>query len=196
MSLLPGQILRQEIPFGTVDEEGRVIIEKNWWLFLYNMALNSIGVAAAGGLPASALQDLEGADVDAIDADAISLRQPLSNALQAAMIDPPVVSSSDLPDIARALLLAQDPLLPDAVAIAQPVASITPGGSPFTYTAPGFGVVVVTGGSVSAISVKRQGTSVSTGITTGLIPVARYDQVVVTYSPTAPTMTFIPGSSQ
>lgn len=212
MSLLPGQIIPQTIPLGRVNRDGTVTIDKDWWLLLYHLVLNSLGTGS--GLPADALQDLEGADTDAIDADAISLRQPISNALvQAIQPQDVVVSSNDLPDISRALLLAQDPLLADPPdlaralilaqdgllsdppALSQPVSSIAVGASPFTYTASFTGTVAVTGGTVSAISFIRRGTSVATGITSGLIPVSRYDQVQVTWT-AAPTMTFIPWSSQ
>lgn len=191
-SLLPEQIIPPSEPIGTVAGSS-VMITKNWWLLLYNIALNSIGTQ--GSLPDEALELLDATDSDVDASDTAALRRPLANALvQAMQPSDVVVSSNDLPDIARALLLAQDPLLPDPPALAQPVAGISPTGSPFTYTAPFAGTVVVTGGSVSGISVVRQGTPVATGITAGLIPVSRYDQVQVTYG-SAPTMTFIPGSS-
>lgn len=194
MSLLPGQILPPSEPIGRVNEDGTVTIDKNWWLLLFNLCLQSLGTG--GGLPSSALQDLAGADADAMDADAMALRQPLSNALlQAIQPQDVVVSPNDLPDLARTLLLAQDPILPDAVPLAQPVASITVGASPFTYTASFAGSVAITGGTVSAIALIRQGTSVATGLTTGLVPVSRFDQVKVTYT-VLPVLTFIPWSSQ
>lgn len=191
MSLLPQQIIPPTEPLGQVNASGQVIISTNWWLLLYNLWLNTLGTGA--GLPADALQDLESADLDAIDADAISLRQGLSNALVWAQDPQRQITSADLPDIYRALLLAQDPFLPDPPATAQPVSSITPTGSPFTYTAPFAGSVAITAGTVSAIAIIRQTTSVATGLTTGLIPVSRGDQVKVTYTG-APTMTFIPSS--
>lgn len=194
MSLLPTQILPPSAPIGRVNEQGEVIADKNFWLLLYNLCLNVLGTGT--GLPASALEELAGADSDAADTDAIALRQGLANALlQAIQPQDVVVSPNDLPDLARALLLAQDGLLPDATAQSQPVSSITVGGSPFTYTAPFAGTIAVTGGTVSAIAILRQGTSVATGITAGFVPVSRYDQVQVTYS-VLPTLTFIPWSSQ
>lgn len=191
MSLLPGQILPPDIPLGQADEQGRVQINHDWWLLLYNVCQNVLGINNSG-LPSSALQELASADSDAADADAIALRQPLSNALLQA-IQPPdvVVSPNDLPDLARALLLAQDPVLQDPQPRAQPPQSVAVSASPFTYTAGFDGTIVVTGGTVSAISLIRQGTSVATGITAGLIPLSRLDSVQVTYS-AAPTMTFFP----
>lgn len=191
MSLLPGQILPPDIPLGQANSEGAVQISHDWWLLFYNISLQVLGVNSTG-LPSSALQELAALDADAADADAVVLRQGLSNALlQAIQPQDVVVSSNDLPDISRALLLAQDPLLPDTPPRAQPSQSISPTGSPFTYTAAFDGTVVITGGTVSAIALIRQGTSVATGITTGLIPLSRLDSVQVTYSG-APTMTFFP----
>lgn len=190
MSLLPGQILPPSQPLGKAQEDGTVLIEQNWWLLLYNLVLNTLGTG--GGLPADALIDLESADLDAIDADAIALRQPLSNALiQALQPSDVVVSIADLPDLQKALLLAQDPMLQDPQPRAQPAQSVAVGASPFTYTAAFDGTIVVTGGTVSAIALIRQGTSIATGIITGLIPLSRTDQVQVTYSAT-PTVTFLP----
>lgn len=185
MSLLPQTILPFTASWGTVDKEGNVQINKNWWLFLWNLGNQTLG-SGTSGLPASALEEMAGVDTDASNADAVSLRSPLE-ALAALM--PSEGDPVPRPDVNY----GQD--LPDSAPLAQPVASITPTGSPFTYTAPFGGSVAVTGGTVSAISVSRQGTSVSTGVTVGLIPVARFDQVVVTYTG-APTMTFIPGSPQ
>jgi hypothetical protein len=188
MSLLPGQMLPQTEPLGTVNENGTVTLSTNYWLLFYNLCLQVLGTNNSG-LPSSALQELASADTDAIDADAITLRRPVSN-LETRQADY-TPSSSELPDIARALLLAQEPLLPDPQPRAQPVATITPTGSPFTYTAAFDGTVVVTGGTVSALALIRQGTSIALGITTGPVPLSRLDQLQVTYSG-APTMNFLP----
>lgn len=190
MSLLPGQILPQSAILGRANENGEVTIEQNWWLLLYNLVLNTLGTGS--GLPADALIDLESADLDAIDADAIALRQPLRNALiQALQPSDVVVSTDDLPDLQRALLLSQDSLLPDAPPRAQPAQNVSPSGSPYSYTAAFDGTMVVTGGVVSALALIRQGTSIALGITTGLVPLSRTDQVQITYSAT-PTVTFLP----
>jgi hypothetical protein len=190
MSLLPGRILPQTEPLGTVNEDGTVIIEKNWWLLLYNLALQTLGTGA--GIPADQLIDLESADLDAIDADAIALRAPL--AALANLLPTDADPAPSLSDARNALLLAQDAVLPDPAPQAQPVATVTVGASPFIYTASFSGSVAITGGTVSAIALIRQGASIATGLTTGLIPVSRRDQVQVTYT-ALPTMTFIPGSS-
>lgn len=72
------------------------------------------------------------------------------------------------------------------------IASITVGASPYAYTAPAAGTVVVSGGTVSAITLKR-GTpaAISVGETAGVIPVSAGDIVTTTYS-AAPTMSFVP----
>lgn len=66
MSVLPNQILPINTPWLSAD--GRTI-DKNWWLFLYNLATNTLGdqggVAAAAGaqLQAEAASDAVGSDL-------------------------------------------------------------------------------------------------------------------------------------
>lgn len=191
MSLLPEQILPQTVPIGTIDKDGNVIADKNWWLFWYNLGQQVL--ANGQGLNAAAVIALDELDSDAADADANVLGLPIAN-LNRQILESPQVNSDDLPDIARALMWGQDILWQDPPARAQPVASITPSGSPYSYTAPFWGSVAVTGGTVSAIAISRQGTSTATGLTVGVFPMARGDVLTVTYSGT-PTMTFIPGST-
>src|SRR5271168_5385712 len=70
--------------------------------------------------------------------------------------------------------------------------AVTVTGSPFTYTAPRKGFVLVTGGTVSIIAFSRTaGTFYTTGETTGVFPVALNDQLRVTYSG-LPTFIFVP----
>lgn len=71
---------------------------------------------------------------------------------------------------------------------------ITVSASPFTYSTDLSGSVVVQGGTVSAISVVRGNSTVNAGVTSGVIPVMRGDQVTVTYS-VLPTMTFLPSEA-
>lgn len=186
MSLLPSRILPQTEPIGTVNDDKSVTIDKNWWLLFYNMAAQTLGT---GGLPASALIELGALDADAADSDAIALRQSIAN-LNAQLPDLPP-TQANFPDIARALLLAQDAILPDPAPLAQPALTITVGASPFSYTASFNGSVAVTGGTVSLIQLIRQGVTVATGLTAGLIPVSRADVVKVTWSGT-PAMIFLP----
>jgi len=187
MSLLPGQIIPFDIPIGTVNADGTVTINKNWWLFFYNVALNSIG--PSGSITDEGLEILQSSDDDAFTVDAAVLTRQLANLTAQLPADLP--AASDYPDIARSLLLAQDSLLVDPAPLAQPVATITVGASPFSYTAPFSGAVAVSGGTVSVIAVIRQGTAVTTGQTAGMIAVSKFDTLKVTYS-AAPTMTFLP----
>ena len=81
---------------------------------------------------------------------------------------------------------------PELPARAQPVAAITPGASPYTYTSSFDGAVIVNGGTVSAIAFSRDGTTFfTTGQTAGMFPMSRGDALKVTYT-VAPTMTFAP----
>lgn len=73
-----------------------------------------------------------------------------------------------------------------------PIAAITPGASPYTYTAAAAGSVVITGGTTSNIQLKRGATTIAIGTTTpAVVPVSAGDQVITTYS-VAPTMSFVP----
>lgn len=188
MSLLPQQIPPASARLGTVDQDGNVIADKNYWLFWYNLALQALG--SGPGLPPAALTEMASSDTDAADSDAIVLRRPIGNNTVLSL-DPLLAAASEYPDLARALLLAQDPPLQDPVPAAQPSAPITPGGSPYTYTAPFSGCVAVTGGTVSAIAIVRQATSVATGLTVGVFQLSRGDGLKVTYSG-VPTMIFLP----
>lgn len=83
-----------------------------------------------------------------------------------------------------------DELLAKLVAPPAP-AAIVVGASPYTYTAPSNGCVVVSGGTVSLVQLGRAGAFLATGVTTGVFPVSAGDQIKVTYT-VAPTMTFLP----
>jgi hypothetical protein len=63
--------------------------------------------------------------------------------------------------------------------------------SPFIYTAPRKGFLIVQGGTVSAIAFSRSGTFYTTGQTTGTFPVGQGDQLKVTYSG-KPNVIFVP----
>lgn len=74
----------------------------------------------------------------------------------------------------------------------QPIANIVPGASPYTYTAQAAGSVVVTGGTVSNLQLKRGATTIAIAAASpGVVPVSTGDQVITTYS-AAPTMSFVP----
>jgi hypothetical protein len=69
--------------------------------------------------------------------------------------------------------------------------SITVTASPFKYTAPMGGSVIIEGGTVSQVTYTRSTTAYVTGQTSGMFPVGAGDILIVTYSGT-PTMTFAP----
>lgn len=68
--------------------------------------------------------------------------------------------------------------------------AVTPGASPYTYTAGRSGLLVVSGGTVSLIEYGRAGAFVGAGLLAGVIPVVAGDAVKTTYA-VAPTMTFM-----
>lgn len=180
-SILPNQI--PSIAVEVLDDGGK--FEKNWWLFFYNIAQSVLGNTGttSAAFAAQINADLD-ADVDQTDSLGLVTRVTnLEKQLYEALPDP---------IDGRALLLAQDDLLPDPTPRAQPVSVLTPGGSPWTYIAPFDGLVVISAGTVSAIALSRDGsTFYVTGLTSGLVPVSKLDQVKTSYTG-VPTMTFFP----
>ena len=185
---LPNQIPPQSSPVVMDGGNGTQIFETNWWLFFYNIASQVISLSGGSvTLPDSvniALIDSEIFDTDSLQAS----RQAL-NAQMLVGIDPDPSPTSR--DLANAIALAADELLPDPTPRAQSVSAVTVGASPFTFTVSFSGAVVVSGGTVSAIALIRQGITVPTGITAGVIPASRLDQVQITYT-VAPTVNFLP----
>lgn len=70
------------------------------------------------------------------------------------------------------------------------ITSITPTASPFSYTATTRGNVFISGGTVSSVTLTRNGIVISAA-TSGFIPVSINDIVKITYSGT-PTVKFVP----
>lgn len=69
---------------------------------------------------------------------------------------------------------------------------VTPTGSPYTYSAPRRGSLIVSGGTVSLIRFSRDGsTFYDTGATAGMFPLNAADRLEVTYA-VLPTLTFVP----
>ena len=186
-------------------------VNTQWYLFFYNLATRVL--SNGGALPTSDFDlidmvDMEAAttdgllahredvntnvllrtDFDAADADFIQARRETLNAV---LLQSDIDVTPTLRDLANALMLGTFDLLPDPVPLAQPVATVTVGASPFTYQAPYTGTLSITGGTVSLISIIRQGTTVATGITAGLVPVSKFDKVQITYS-VLPTVVFLP----
>lgn len=71
------------------------------------------------------------------------------------------------------------------------VSPVTLGASPYTYTAPRGGTLIVTGGTVAAIAFSRDGVTFYSMLTAGSFPVGAADRVRITYT-VAPTVTFVP----
>lgn len=71
-----------------------------------------------------------------------------------------------------------------------PESSLAITASPYTFTAPYIGQIVIVGGTVQLISLVRS-TTVATGLLAGIFTLGRGDQITVTYT-VAPTMTFLP----
>jgi hypothetical protein len=69
---------------------------------------------------------------------------------------------------------------------------VTVGVSPFTYTPSEAGSVVVQAGTVSLLEIVRKGTAVPLGVVAGAVPLARGDQLRITYT-VVPTVTFLGG---
>lgn len=74
----------------------------------------------------------------------------------------------------------------------RPIASVSVGASPFTYTSSTIGNLLVSGGTVSGVVLGRSGVSV-TCKEDQFIPMAANDTVTVTYS-VLPTVTFVPSA--
>jgi len=143
MSGLPALIPPQSAPIAIVNGTP-VNLDINWWLYLYNIGVNVLGTGQSGGAtPASPYDLLDAANLLAASADIPQAYRDISN-LRA--------------------LIGVGPLVEHESA-AQPVQTVTVGASPFTYTALENGLLSVTGGAVSAVSIIRQGVTVATGIT-------------------------------
>lgn len=69
-------------------------------------------------------------------------------------------------------------------------ASVTVGASPYSYTPTDDGLVVVTGGTVSALDYGRNGVFTGLGLLAGLAPIKAGDTLRITYA-VAPTVSFI-----
>lgn len=65
------------------------------------------------------------------------------------------------------------------------IVAVAPSGSPYTWTAPSAGMLIVSGGTVSLVEVGRGAAFYVAGLVGGLIPVSAGDKVRMTYAPTA-----------
>lgn len=69
--------------------------------------------------------------------------------------------------------------------------AVSVGASPYSYVAPSGGSLNISGGTVSALQLTRQGVYNLTG-TGGLYALAKGDTVTITYTGLPPTVTFFP----
>lgn len=142
MSGLPAQIPQQSVPLlqSSSGKEAQYM-DVNWYLWAYNISQAVLGTSS-GSTPASPYDLL----------DAVNL----------------IAATADIPQAYRGIeniaALLSMPLLADPVPDAQPVQVVTVGASPFIYTALANGLLSVTGGAVSGVSIIRQGVTVATGI--------------------------------
>jgi len=185
--LLPGQIPPQTIPLVAQSPTGEMITDINWYLYFYNLGKNVL-MNASGGIPFSSSTSIALIDSDVVDSDAMQAPRQILNAMLL-QLDADIGPS--LRDVQNALLLSQDGVLPDAISAAQPSSAVTVGASPFIYTAQFNGSAAVSGGTVSAIAIIRRGVTVATGMTFGLFPLSRLDQIQITYT-VAPVIVFLP----
>lgn len=143
MSGLPLQIPQQSVPLLAEPGTNPQYMNTNWYLWAYNISKAVLGSGSSGSTPTSPFDALDAANLFS--------------------------QTSDIPQAYRKIqnlsALIGMPALVDPVPMAQPVQAVTVGASPFTYTALANGVLSVTGGAVSIVSIIRQGVTVATGIT-------------------------------
>jgi hypothetical protein len=142
MSGLPVQIPQQSVPLLAEPGTNPQYMNTNWYLWAYNISKAVLGNGTTGTTPSSPLDSLQANDLFAQTSDIPQAYRKISN---------------------LAALLAGGAIV-DPVPVAQPVQSVTVGASPFTYTALANGALSITGGSVSTVSIIRQGVAVATGI--------------------------------
>jgi hypothetical protein len=143
MSGLPTQIPQQSVPLlqNTEGEESQYL-DVNWYLWAYNISQAVLGTGGSGTVPVSPYDLFDAANLFSQTSDIPQAYRNIEN-LQAV--------------VAGISLAAPVPQ-------AQPAQVVTPGASPFTYTALSNGVISVTGGVVSSVHIIRQSVTIATGI--------------------------------
>ncbi len=165
--LLPEQIPPQTVSFGNVSKSGGLMVDINWYLFLYNLASKVLSPSSSS--PVSQVDLLDMIDLEAATTDISTLHQEVET-------------------IKNQLSFFEEE---ERIRAGTPE-SVT-GTSPLTYTATRSGSFVLTGVSATTFSIVRYGTSINTGLSVGVVPLKAFDQVSVAWSGgTAPTMTFLP----
>jgi hypothetical protein len=159
-----------------VDAGGK--ISRLWFLYLYQIGMVTLGTSSS---TTEVLQVQGQLDVDA-DVDATDVLTALRGIYNLLLEEPAQADPVAKP-------WAPDELLADPAPRAQPASIVTIGASPFTFQAPFDGMLAISGGAVSFISLSRDG--VNFYPVSATVPVSRLDSVQVTYS-AAPTMVFFP----
>jgi hypothetical protein len=159
--------LPQQIPPQTLQLlEPDGTMNRTWWLFLYNLSTQTLGE----GSTISSIENLSDLDADIADTDSVGFGLEIAN------------------------LQALQPLLQDPIPRAQPEGPVSVGASPFTYTAPFDGWMIITaisGATITSIQLERTAAYTVTG---EVFPLAQFDEVIVTYTGTSTDihMTFFP----
>jgi hypothetical protein len=137
MSGLPDFIPLQTVPIAQEAQDGELYAEFNWYLFFYNLAIQVL--SSGGSTPASGFDILDSVDLDAAGADVPQAYRQIVNETILAALDVDVAAADvadlrrrdanvqlllpelevtpTLRDMANALLLAQDQLLPDVQSV-------------------------------------------------------------------------------
>lgn len=87
MSLLPQQIPPQTTQLGTSDASGRVTIDQNWWLFLFNIGKQVLSGPTAP-IPLPPAVSIALSDDDLSDVDALQDRQAIASATALSWLGP------------------------------------------------------------------------------------------------------------
>ena len=193
---LPQQIPPPSEPIGYDGEGKPVTADYGWYLFLYNIFIQTI--AQGSNVPASQSDWMDMVDLDAMTTDHIQAYRQISNLASQILEQVSLeVTLADIQKIHRELtnlyLLATDEFLQDPNPPAGVVDAITVGASPFTYTAEHDGTMAISGTASTAINIIRYGVTVPTGMTDGTVPMRKNDQISLAWTgATAPTLNYLP----
>lgn len=170
---LPTQIPLQSVPIAEKGNDGNLYMNFNWYLFLYNMGKQTFESqgSGGGGSPISNGDLIDMVELDSFSADVPQLSRQIANLM----------------------LLALDPTPADPPPQSGAPITVTPGASPFTYTAIHDGTMFVSGTVGPILTFTRRGVNVPLGMSDGTIPMREKDQLTLTWSGgTPPVLTFLP----
>lgn len=135
---LPKSIPQQSVPLGQQAQDGNIYVDINWYLFLYNISAQVLGTGS-GSVPASDSDLLDFVDLNAESSDVPQTFRQLANNQHLQLLNselggadlanlsqrtanvqallPEADAAASLRDLANALLLATDTLLPDPIRV-------------------------------------------------------------------------------